>query len=304
MPNIILHHYALSPFSEKIRAMLGYTGMQWQSVIVREMPPRPELEALTGGYRKIPVMQAGADIFCDTRSISAEIAKMSGKPELALENNPSDVQQFVAETDLEIFLACIIAFSGPGMLVRLVKETSLMNTFRFLRDRIDMGRRSKVKALPPKVAKEKVMQHIQRMEEMLKQDFLFGDTPCIADFSAYHSLWYVCDLANKPVLAQAPKVQQWMDRMRAFGHGQEATISAGDALNIALQSEPQTITTPFGASNESKNVRITPDDYGRVPVIGELVGDEQHFWVIARNDRTVGTVHVHLPKQGFSLKQM
>ncbi|MGP4845534.1 glutathione S-transferase family protein [Marinobacter sp. 1Y8] len=304
MSDIILHHYALSPFSEKIRVMLGYTGLPWQSVIVREMPPRPELEVLTGGYRKIPVMQIGADIFCDTRAISSEIARISGKPELAWENNPDEVQQFVTEVDLNIFLACIIAFSGPGMLVRLVKETSLMNTFRFLRDRIDMGRRSRVKALPPKAAKEKVMLHIGRMEQMLEHDFLFGDTPCIADFSAYHSLWYVCDLANKPVLAKAPRVQEWMHRMRAFSRVQPQEISAGDALNTALQTEPRTVSAPADANATGKNVRITPDDYGRVPVTGELIAEDDDGWIVARDDRAVGRVHVHLPKQGFSLKHL
>ncbi|HBC20217.1 MAG TPA: glutathione S-transferase family protein, partial [Alcanivorax sp.] len=53
MSDLILHHYALSPFSEKVRAMLGYAGLDWQSVTVREMPPRPMLAPLAGGYRKI-----------------------------------------------------------------------------------------------------------------------------------------------------------------------------------------------------------------------------------------------------------
>ena len=74
MNSLILHHYTMSPFSQKIRSMLGYTGIQWQSVITREMPPRPLLETLTGGYRKIPMAQIGADIFVDTRTIAAEIA--------------------------------------------------------------------------------------------------------------------------------------------------------------------------------------------------------------------------------------
>ena len=53
MNDLILHHYAMSPFSEKIRAMLGYAQVNWQSCITREMPPRPLLARLAGGYRKI-----------------------------------------------------------------------------------------------------------------------------------------------------------------------------------------------------------------------------------------------------------
>ena len=84
MQEFILYHYAMSPFSEKVRAMLGYAGLSWQSVIVREMPPRPMLSALAGGYRKVPVAQSGADVFCDSRAIADEIARLSGKPELSL----------------------------------------------------------------------------------------------------------------------------------------------------------------------------------------------------------------------------
>lgn len=92
MNTLILHHYAMSPFSQKSRSMLGYAGLQWLSVITREMPPRPFLEHLTGGYRKIPVAQIGADIFCDTRTIATEIARLAGHPELALENCAGEVQ--------------------------------------------------------------------------------------------------------------------------------------------------------------------------------------------------------------------
>jgi len=62
MSDMILYHHALSPYSEKIRAMLGYAGMRWESVIVPEMPPRPQLDRLAGGYRRVPVAQIGADI--------------------------------------------------------------------------------------------------------------------------------------------------------------------------------------------------------------------------------------------------
>ena len=156
MPDLILYNYALSPFSEKIRAMLGYANLPWCSVIVREMPPRPELNVLTGGYRKVPVAQLGADIFCDTRAIAVEIARLAGKPELILEEQSEEVQAFVRETDLEIFLACVISASDGRMLRKLIRETSLMNTLRFLKDRINMGRKSRVKALRGAAAKEKV----------------------------------------------------------------------------------------------------------------------------------------------------
>ncbi len=81
MSDIILYHYALSPFSEKIRAMLGYTGMSWESVTVREMPPRPQLDQLAGGYRRIPVAQIGADmLFGRSANLLLELGEQVGGP--------------------------------------------------------------------------------------------------------------------------------------------------------------------------------------------------------------------------------
>ena len=66
MSDLILHHYETSPFSEKMRLIFGAKGLAWQSVIVPAMLPKPDVMALTGGYRRTPFLQIGADIYCDT----------------------------------------------------------------------------------------------------------------------------------------------------------------------------------------------------------------------------------------------
>ena len=304
MPELILHHYAMSPFSEKIRAMLGYTGLEWASVTVREMPPRPSLEALAGGYRKIPVAQIGADVFCDTRTISREIARLSGKAELALENNPEAVQQFVKDADSRIFLACIMSAGAAGLLYKLYRNTSLLDTFRFLSDRIAMGRKARVKPVGRGEAKRIVKAHVERLENMLEtQPFLFGDSPGIADFSAYHGLWYVCELAGNPVARPFPRVSAWLTRMGAFGHGQPSVMSAEEALDLASASTPR----PLEDGRDEmlgENVSIAPDDYGREPVVGKLVGSDGNEWVIERESEKTGVVHVHLPREGVSIRRL
>ena len=69
MLDIVLHHYPTSPFSEKIRLVLGYKQLAWKSVIIPSIMPKPDMLALTGGYRKTPFMQIGADIYCDSALI-------------------------------------------------------------------------------------------------------------------------------------------------------------------------------------------------------------------------------------------
>ena len=67
MPEAILHHYQLSPYSEKIRLALGLKALSWRSVEIPVWTPRPKLTPMTGGYRRTPILQLGAEFYCDNR---------------------------------------------------------------------------------------------------------------------------------------------------------------------------------------------------------------------------------------------
>lgn len=304
MPQLILHHYPMSPFAQKIRSMLGYTGQSWQSVITREMPPRPMVEKLAGGYRKIPVAQIGADIFCDSRTIAAEIAALSGKPELALENCSDEAQAYVAKVDLDIFFACVLAGGNKKLNQKVRQSLSWLDIARFFWDRINLGRKASVKLVGFKQARPVVLQHLADVERRLQQDFLFGNQPNHADFSTWHSLWFIRELAESSMIAPFPKVNAWMDRMKAFGEGSRSEITAQQALEIAKSSTPRPIPPEHRTDPLiGKNVQIAPSDYGQVPTAGTLVGSTPSQWILARSEPGLGTLHVHFPKQGYSIRQ-
>ena len=82
MADLILHHYPASPFSEKVRAAFGIKQLAWKSVVIPNMMPKPDLLPLTGGYRKTPVMQIGADVFCDTQIILRELERRYPTPSI------------------------------------------------------------------------------------------------------------------------------------------------------------------------------------------------------------------------------
>ena len=82
MSEIILHHYPMSPYAEKVRLAFGLKGISWRSVHIPNIMPKPELMPLTGGYRRTPVMQVGADIFCDTLCILREVERRFPAPSL------------------------------------------------------------------------------------------------------------------------------------------------------------------------------------------------------------------------------
>ena len=79
---IILHHFKESPFSEKVRVIFGLKNIAWTSVLISRIMPRPDLMPLTGGYRRTPVMQIGADIYCDTQRIIRELEHRFPAPTL------------------------------------------------------------------------------------------------------------------------------------------------------------------------------------------------------------------------------
>jgi glutathione S-transferase len=303
MSDLILHHYAMSPFSEKVRKMLGYGQLNWQSVVIREMPPRPHLDVLAGGYRKVPVAQIGADIFCDTRTIATEIAERSHVPELALEHCSAEVQDYVARVDLDMFFACLLS-SGTFKLGRNVwRAMSAADIYRFARDRVSMGRKASIPKITIKEAKALMQSHLVELEARLIQDYVFGDVPNHGDFSTYHSLWFSRDLAESKLFKAYPKVEAWMDRVKAFGDGGRSEISIEQALAAAKAATPREIAQDqLDDPHIGKTVRIGPVDYAKDHTEGTLVGSTPSQWILARQHDAVGTVHVHFPKLGYALE--
>src|SRR3954471_636665 len=80
MPELIFHHYPTSPFSEKIRLIFGLKKLEWRSVIIPVMMPKDDVLALTGGYRKTPILQIGRDVYCDSALIADVLERVQPTP--------------------------------------------------------------------------------------------------------------------------------------------------------------------------------------------------------------------------------
>ena len=79
---VVLHHFEKSPFSEKVRVVFGIKQLAWSSVLIPRIMPRPDLMPMTGGYRRTPVLQIGADVYCDTQIIIRELERRFPLPTL------------------------------------------------------------------------------------------------------------------------------------------------------------------------------------------------------------------------------
>jgi glutathione S-transferase len=302
-PPFTVYHYAMSPFSQKVRAMLGYAQLPWQSVTVREMPPRPLLESLAGGYRKVPVAQIGADVFCDTKTIAVEIARLSGHRSLALERCSKAAQAQAREADLDLLLACLVCANTPSMGRKLLKSMPLLDIPRFLWDRVNLGRKASLSLSLLRQPRNVVLAHLGRLEEQLQsQPFLFGAEPNHADFSTFHGLWFMRDLGESTLTQGFDQVNAWMDRILAWGNGRATEVDGAEALQMLQQFSPRRIATQHRAdARVGRPVSIRPTDYAQEQSSGRLVGATPSQWILAREVKGMGLVHVHFPKAGFEL---
>jgi hypothetical protein len=136
--------------------------------------------------------------------------------------------------------------------------------------------------------------------------WLVGDAPTIADFSAYHALWFVrLSPQTRALLVPFEHVARWMQAMRSFGHGTPAPISPADALEIARAATPATIEPssdledfPPGAA-----VEVLPTDYAFDPVAGELLRLSTDEIAVRRTDARAGQTVVHFPRTGYEIRK-
>ncbi len=304
MTDIILHHYPLSPFAEKVRIALGIKKLAWHSVTIPVMMPKPDLMPLTGGYRRTPVMQIGADIFCDTQCILRELERRFPEPSLYRGTDPNLAQALNLWSDRSLFQPTIIV--GLALRPDVLPEG-------FLEDRSKMAGRELsiegMRAMAP-IMLDQLRAQLGWFDSMLGDGraFLMGEQPTLVDCAVYHPCWYIARNVGTDVapLAEFENVRAWIERVAAIGHGTPAPLSSQDALTIATGARPAThpardANDPLGRKPGDR-VSVTPDDTGRDPVVGELVSSSRDEIVIRRVDDLVGEVHVHFPRAGFVVR--
>ncbi len=304
MSDIILHHYAGSLFSEKIRLLLGYLKLPWRSVVTAPIMPRPLLMPLTGGYRRTPNMQQGADVWCDSKIIAERLAEIAGDTTL----HTGFVSHRVAEwADSHLFRIVVAVTFQPRAVAGTMSTMSSTQVEAFMKDRAELTKGAPIVTFSPDVAEAHLAHYLLELDAGLQGAFLFGAKPQIADFSVYHCLWLV---ANNPTVAPLldgyPKVTAWRARMTAFGHGDVSEITGEEALAIGTKATPMPIpkTTSLLPAGYAlgQHAAVTATDYGMAfPVAGELVICSAREYAVRRRDPTAGDIVVHFPRQGFAL---
>jgi len=306
MQRIILHHYPRSPFAEKIRLILGAKHLHWASVLIPSIMPKPDVVALTGGYRKTPILQLGADIYCDTALIADVLDAMSPEPPLY----PAAVaaaSRIVAQwADSTLFWTAIPYTLQPAGLAHMFSGDPPEAINAFAEDRKSF--RANIPRMRGPEARGAFALYLTRLEEMLGgQDYFFGARPSIADFSIYHCLWFVsCGGPVAQILEPFRRLHAWRERMQSFGHGTSDRLDSGAAIEIAQASIPAPSPGVNGEIHgiaAGEKVVIAATDTGVEPVEGELYAATTDRISIVREDPRAGRVAVHFPRLGFELRR-
>ncbi|KAG0057852.1 hypothetical protein BGZ83_000039 [Gryganskiella cystojenkinii] len=324
-PEIILHHYIGSPYAEKITTALRVKGLPWCSVSTSNVLPRPLLEPLTHGYRRIPVMQIGNNVYCDTAMIMDELERRYPGEECSAQvGGLSDI--ITSWVDKQLFVN--IKDQMPwGATAEEQKASPLHAAFgnaNFLSDRSQLtgGRPINTEAL--KKAQpfllDQLISNLDTLERTLKGGWILGTSkPSAADISVYGKAHWLIVTRRAPEYVTKenyPKIFAFFGQMNAYmkAHRHPTLdgfkISGEEALDVARTAAAQA-NKGFAATGESVHpkenrkvgqvVTVTPNDYGKVPVQGEIVEITSRR-VSIRPEPVAGVeVVIHFPRNGYMI---
>jgi glutathione S-transferase len=302
MGEIILHHFDSSPFAEKIRLALGLKGLAWSSVEIPMVMPKPNLTALTGGYRKTPVMQIGADIYCDTQRIALALEEHHREPTLFPQGSRGIALALSQWSDA--------AFFQPGAGLSLGTNSDLPEDI--VSDRREFFNFLDFTTLQQQLPHlfSQFRGHLDLVEAMLAdgRPYVLGEKPGWVDILAYFPLWMARgNITSAAELVQdLPAILEWEKRVQSIGHSEPGPMTAEQAIAIARETPIDCIASvaadAWPRMAPGVEVTVTPQDYGAVPVAGSLLRLDHSEIAIRRQDPVAGEVAVHFPRLGYRVE--
>lgn len=307
-PEIIFHNYPQSPVAEKVRVAFGIKGLSWRDVEIPRLPPKPFVTALTGGYRRTPVMQIGADIYCDSQCILRE-----------LERRFPD-KSYMPAPDAGM-MWCLSRWTDGGLFdlaVKLVLGSAgdaLPKDFAEDRGRLYLGE-DWVEGL--KRANAQLPHLVSQMRAPLSwlndqlgdgRKFLLGDQPAAFDAQIFHVVWFIRGRwdGGPAMLSEFSDLVRWEENVRTLGHGTSTPLDPQEAIEIAKGLAP---SSPSGVADYEPQdiqvgttVTVHPDvDGGEQGVTGTVQYADVNTISVLRTANDVGTVCVHFPRAGYRVE--
>jgi glutathione S-transferase len=305
MPQIILHNYPQSPVAEKARIAFGIKRLSWASVEIPRLPPKPMLTKLTGGYRRTPVMQIGADIYCDSQCIMHELEQRFPSPTFFPTSDAglmSGLARWIDETLFDLTVKIVLGSAGD----KLPKDFAEDRGRLYLGSDWAEGLKKANENLPHLASQMRGPLAWLNAQLADGRAFLLGSDPAAIDAQFYHLVWFLRGRWDQgPVfLSEFTDLEKWEKSVAKIGHGQVSDITSEEATRQAAESEP--LAMSFDDRNDPQGlvagmqVVVSPDvDGGEQPVEGTLVFASHERIAVSRMDVDLGNIHVHFPRIGY-----
>ncbi|MDD9972071.1 MAG: glutathione S-transferase family protein [Myxococcales bacterium] len=312
MHDLVLHHYPASPFAEKARRLLAYTGLPFASVEIPVVMPKPDLVALTGGYRKTPVLQRGADVYCDTWCIARVLDAAAPDSQLFPKRLGAVACAAGRLYDRDLFMGVLGLLFEPRALAGNIEYLGGAEQIQaFATDREPMLKNAPVRPIRGSAGHAIVLDNVMRLEAQLREagPFLLGERPSIADFCAHHPLWALTkNHILRAMLEPYPMVRAWLSRIDDMGPLVSRPMGSQEALQRAAEAQPEALPQAteqqLGSVAVGDTVTIFASDYAHEPSQGTLVHAGADELVLRRQDEHLGTLHVHFPRIGYRVRKV
>ncbi len=304
---IILHRSLGSPYAVKAQTMLSFTRQRYLSVVASKGVPRPVQKKLVGSYsRRIPILQIGADMFCDTDMIATEIATIGNQPELSSLHQDSSTIEFINNVE-NIYGNALLGLLTKWQFIKgYFKMIPAKHALTFLKDRAKLAKQFKGKLNSGNTDNDLLAKtFFSEIERILdKKQYLYSDNkPTAIDFTCYTHIWYANKLRNLNLETTYPKTSIWLKKMDMIGLGEFEEINPETAVNVAKLNSPRYISKDMTKTDGiGKQFSFTPNDsLGFIcdPITGTLVGEDDYKYIIERRTDEVGTVNIHIPKKCY-----
>ena len=305
MRDLILHHYWPSPFAHKIRLALGLTGAPWRSVEIPRVPPKPLLMPLTAGYRRTPVLQSGADVYCDTQNIVRALTEITDDCRLLPPELRGKILAFTDWADGAVF----------NLAARVVL-TSAIDTAppQFIQDRggLYFGPNwtpEVLKSQLPGVTLQ-LAAHLNSIDSGLNGHGGFvSNELSYADVTIAYLAWFIRGRWDQgpEFLEQFANIERIEQDVHEAIREVYEDLPAEDALKIAVNAESQSpsgVTPQCGVTlKHGTQVAIKPQaETSDPPVVGRLRYLDCVRVSIDHYAPEVGDVVVHLPVAGYQIQ--
>jgi glutathione S-transferase len=301
--SLILHQYEVSPFSEKVRVALGLKGLSWHACDQPVIMPKPEMVRLTGGYRRIPVLQIGADLWFDSLHIIEALDRRHPAPPAFAGSGVGLANAFGRWCDGEFFMAIVgLLFGGDWEFDEaFVKDRSELIGAPF--DPAQMA------AAAPALAYQ-LRQHLDLLETQLAdgRGFLTGAAPDAIDAAVYCQIAFIRwgKGATARIVEGFPRLCAWAERVATLGHGQrQADVGREEAIAIARDARPAPIaaTTGDGVFAPGDAVSVKFHDANSPPLEGTLLSVDLHGLSLRPAQSEAGEIHIHMPRSVGALSK-